>query len=130
MCEAARLALSGCPFLSKLAAQHGEQYALSVALRPTESVGAAALPAGEQATQAAYEASFQLFHGEQGVVPLLRSRPGVAPPSGCPFHAAARSAAPQARGEQPASPQPAHRPRPALPLATISLSMGGSGVSG
>jgi hypothetical protein len=124
------VAIRRCPFLAKVAAQNGTDYARGVALAPTETFHQHKLqPAGVDAEQQ-YEASFQLFHGAQGIVPLVvkPATSDVAPAaSGCPFHAAhQRSAA--SPGLQPSSSKPPQAQPRTLPLATISLSFG-SGVS-
>jgi hypothetical protein len=123
------VAIRKCPFLAKVAAQNGTEYARGVALAPTENVQHHKLhPVGVDAEQQ-YEASFQLFHGAQGIVPLVvkPTSSDVAPAvSGCPFHAAHQRT--PSSGLQPSCSKPPQAQPRALPLATISLSFG-SGVS-
>jgi hypothetical protein len=85
-------------------------------------------PVGVDAEQQ-YEASFQLFHGAHGIVPLVvkpKSSEQVTVASGCPFHAALQRG--PSPGLQPSSSKPPQAQPRTLPLATISLSFG-SGVS-
>lgn len=119
--DPAAIALRKCPFLAKVAAQNGTEYARGVALCPTEPVGEQKLPQGQDA-EAALMRSFALFHGPSGVVPLVRAHDSAAAVSGCPFHAQQERHV--ADGGVKCKP-PITRP---LPLATISLSFG-SGVS-
>jgi hypothetical protein len=123
------VAIRKCPFLAKVAAQNGTEYARGVALAPTQTVQQHSLqPVGLDAEQQ-YEASFQLFHGAHGIVPLVvkpKSSNAQAAASRCPFHAAhQRGPSP---GLQPSSSKPPQAQPRTLPLATISLSFG-SGVS-
>lgn len=118
-------AVAQCPFLAKVAAQNGNDYARSIAINPTEVATAQAPDSLQQ-----YEASFQLFHGPSGIVPLVHStsNTNIKPVAlgVCPFHAqrAAAAAAPEAPpGVTSSKPLPR-----TLPLATISLSFG-AGVS-
>ena len=117
-------AVAQCPFLAKVAAQNGNEYARNIAINPTEVAGT---PEGPDSLKL-YEASFQLFHGPSGIVPLVHSTNNtkLSPGGGCPFHAQ-RAAAAAASDAAPCVTSSRPLPRP-LPLATISLSFG-SGVS-
>lgn len=123
------VAIRKCPFLAKVAAQNGTEYARGIALAPTQTVQHISLqPVGVDAEQQ-YEASFQLFHGAHGIVPLVvkpKSSDAVPAASGCPFHAAQQRG--PSPGLQPCSSKPPQAQPRTLPLATISLSFG-SGVS-
>eukprot|EP00775_Hariotina_reticulata_P011084 gene11084-11240_t len=114
--EQASLALRQCPFLHKVASQHGEEYARNLAICPTASA-AHGPPVGSDHAQL-YAESFQLFHGPQGIVPLVGSS---GKGSGCPFHAQALAKQPK---DQEACGKPKAVPPHAPPLATISFSLG------
>lgn len=118
-------AVAQCPFLSKVAAQNGPEYARSIAINPTETVGGAE----DQDSVKQYEASFQLFHGPSGIVPLVQAAERREQPvsGGCPFHALHSAA--KAQSAAASDCVTSSKPLPGtLPLATISLSSG-SGVS-
>lgn len=114
-------AVAQCPFLSKVAAQNGPEYARSIAINPTATVGWAE---GEDSIKQ-YEASFQLFHGPSGIVPLVQAAERQEPPAArvCPFHAlhSAAEAQSETTPHCVTSSKPLAR---TLPLATISLSSG------
>lgn len=121
---AARLALVRCPFLAKVAAQNGEEYATSIALDPTRAVGATR-PTAEPT--AALAASWDLFHGPCGIVPLFgnqNSTQSQSQPRVCPFVAATAASSVVHDRPQKTGPPVAHA---ALPLASIGISIG-SGV--
>jgi hypothetical protein len=121
MCEHAKFAVRKCPFLAQLAKEHGEEYAVNIAIEPTKPA-AEPRPQGTDAV-VAYAESFRLFHGPEGVLPLKKSSNGSSLasgiPAGCPYHARAERAS--STVEQSAS--------RAVPFATISLSNFGKGVS-
>eukprot|EP00882_Tetradesmus_deserticola_P032821 GHRQ01037423.1.p1 GENE.GHRQ01037423.1~~GHRQ01037423.1.p1 ORF type:complete len:134 (-),score=2.74 GHRQ01037423.1:5-406(-) len=120
-------AIRKCPFLAKVAAQNGTDYARGFALAPTETVQQQhKQPAGSDAEQK-YEASFHMFHGAHGIVPLVvKPTSSIAAAAlGCPFHAARQQES--SLGLQPSNPKPPQAQPRTLPLATISLSFG-SGV--
>lgn len=119
MCEHAAFAVRKCPFLAQLAKEHGEEYATSIAIAPTKTVGAEPLPTGTDAVVGLAE-SFRLFHGPNGVVPLNKTSAAAGSRFGCPYHAHARDA-PTTVADQPST--------RAVPFATISLSNFGKGVS-
>jgi hypothetical protein len=116
--EQASLALRQCPFLRKVASQHGEEYAKNLAVCPTASA-AYGPPVGSDHAQL-YAESFQLFHGPQGIVPLVGSNFEA---SRCPAHAQALAQQPKDLVCEKPKAVTSHAP----PLATISFSLG-SGV--
>ena len=63
-------AIRKCPFLAQVAANQGCQYARHIAVQPTVPAGRA--PLLEESYQPNFEATFRLFHGPAGVVPLAR----------------------------------------------------------
>jgi hypothetical protein len=61
--------LERCPFLREVAEREGQQYAAHIACRPTVPFVRSAVPVlREDACD--FAATFQLFHGPAGVVPL------------------------------------------------------------
>lgn len=125
MRDPVNFAVAQCPFLAKVAAQNGPEYARSIAINPTET---ASLSEGPDSLKQ-YEASFQLFHGPSGILPLVQTTHRVSSTStgGCPFHAHHTAAV--AASEDPRDCVTSCKPLPrTLPLATISLSFG-PGVS-
>lgn len=102
-------ALARCPFLAAVAAAEGATYAAAVAAHPTEPAAGRAGPLLPEPD--ALAASFALFHGPEGVVPLT----GFA-------GKAARLAGGPSAGHQP-PPLPAAGPR-GLPLASLSIGSG------
>ncbi|KAF8073179.1 hypothetical protein HT031_000840 [Scenedesmus sp. PABB004] len=117
-------AVRQCPFLAKLEAQQGPDYAAAIALQPTRAF-AAGEPAATVGAQSSpceqLSAAFSLFHGPAGAVPLASGSAGLAAVRGCPF-----GAAPAPRGDAgaPAQASPAPRRAAPLPLAAISLGFG------
>jgi hypothetical protein len=115
-------AVRKCPFLAQLAKEHGEDYALNIAIAPTKPA-AEPRPQGTDAV-VAYAESFRMFHGPEGVLPLNKGSNGssmaAGSRSGCPYHA---------RAEGASSTVEAQSASRAVPFATISLSNFGKGVS-
>jgi hypothetical protein len=64
-------AIRKCPFLHNLAQTEGPELAAHIATRPTQSFKSGAGPIFEEATTD-FAATFRLFHGPGGLVPLKR----------------------------------------------------------
>ncbi len=101
-------AVRRCPFLAQVGAREGEAFARRIAANPF-APAAGQPPLLEEEGLSGYEATLRLFHGPGGVVPLRRfadaPAPSAAAPSGCPFRAAAATAAVSSAlpADQPAS---------------------------
>ena len=102
-------ALQRCPFLSRINREQGPSYASNIATRPAQPADRMGCPfkhAG--AALAGFSASFELFHGDRGVLPLHRGSPAQS----CPVQ----------HGSQEAS-AGQHKVAPgSMPVAAISLS--------
>ena len=102
-------ALQRCPFLSRINREKGPSYAGNIATRPAQPADRLGCPfknAGD--ALAGFSASFELFHGDRGVLPLHRGSPAQS----CPVQ----------QGSQEAS-AGQHRVAPgSMPVAAISLS--------
>lgn len=137
---AASFAVSRCPFLHEVAAREGHEYAANLAVDPTRPAAARVRKDGgvdDASSSSSLMATFRLYHGEHGVVPLVgfeaRERNLAMQASGCPFHrmrqeAEQREAEKKKQQQQstvvlppPAAP-PAHALAP--PLASMSMSFG------
>lgn len=77
----AQYAVQKCPFLRAVAEKQGETYALNIATRPSGPALGAPAPVLEESL-GGVQATFELFHGSKGVVPLLRGPPGSAQGTG------------------------------------------------
>lgn len=70
--------LERCPFLRELAEREGQRFAAHIACRPTVPFARPAEPVLRE-DDCDFAATFQLFHGPSGVVPL---RSGILQPAG------------------------------------------------
>ena len=102
-------AVRKCPFLHRLASNQGTDFAEHIATRP--SVPASSAERLPRASLADFSATFQTFHGDEGVLPL--HRPGV-----CPY--AARQTASQTPAASRAS-DCRQASTVALPFASLSM---------
>jgi hypothetical protein len=136
-------AVARCPFLHRVASESGVDVAKAIALKPCvpaeQTIRSPRRPLLEELDD--YSTSFRLWHGtEHGVVPLLRtsSTSSAAATQGqllvCPRTAACVPAVEVAAPKRcPRATTAAGKPAPAsaaatrpLPLATMSMSFGGS----
>lgn len=119
-------ALQKCPFLHAVAQQQGEAFAQNIASRPGRPALGAPAPVFEESF-GDVQATFELFHGSSGVVPLVK-RPQLQQQGTSPL-ASVSGRHPQATSSQRAK---AARPTPSCgspsytsqtaPMAVISLS--------
>eukprot|EP00891_Asterochloris_glomerata_P007184 jgi/Astpho2/7184/Aster-x0760 len=102
-------ALQRCPFLSRINREKGPSYAGNIATRPAQPADRMGCPFKHSGDAlAGLSASFELFHGDRGVLPLHRGSLA----QGCPVQ----------HGSQEAS-AGQHRVAPgSMPVAAISLS--------
>ena len=102
-------ALQRCPFLSRINKEKGPSYAINIATRPAQPADRMGCPFKHSGDAlAGFSASFELFHGDRGVLPLHRGSSA----QGCPVQ----------HGSQEAS-AGQHRVAPgSMPVAAISLS--------
>ncbi len=102
-------ALQRCPFLSRINREKGPSYAGNIATRPAQPADRMGCPFKHTGDAlAGLSASFELFHGDRGVLPLHRGSLA----QGCPVQ----------HGSQEAS-AGQHRVAPgSMPVAAISLS--------
>ncbi len=144
-------AVARCPFLARVAAAEGIDFAKALAIDPTRPAASAQRrPALEELQD--YSQTYRLWHGANGFMPLSHGSgpaPAAAPklvPSACPvLQPSAAAAATITTSNAPVllpEPQGSRAPRPApsaprglgrctkpLPLASVSLSFGGNMVS-
>ena len=64
-------AVASCPFLHELATRHGDSYAQQIAVQPSKPARHGAAPVLEEGLDG-FQATYALFHGSSGVVPLAR----------------------------------------------------------
>ena len=152
-CPGAAFAVRKCPFLHELAAREGQEYAMRVAVDPCKPARGPSSSSGsitEQQQEQQQEqllSTFKLFHGAEGVVPLVgfesRAQVLAARAGGCPFHHRSSGEEQQASSQKKEaagavvphvafSPQLPARGAPAAaaaaPLASMGMSFG-PGVS-
>lgn len=131
MCDAGpREGVAACPFLRRVAAEQGEQFALRLAInpfKPVVDVGPSSPLFPEDALS--FHTAFSLFHGPQGAIPL--------PPklARCPLASAERVEEPQRPAfsvclDEEAEASSSSRGLAALPLASMSSARFGNLVRG
>ena len=121
-------AVRACPFLSRVGAAQGEEFAKRLAANPFSRAAGSPTPVlleeGLSTPEEALSATLRLFHGPGGVVPLKRFQAPDAPVAtphssagSCPYAAAARAAAQQSSTSIAAQPTPAPPSTAAQPAA-------------
>lgn len=125
MCDAAvREGVAACPFLRRVAATQGQEFAVRLAINPLKPVvdcGPSSPLFPEDAMS--FQSAFAMFHGARGVMPLA---PSTARTTGSCSHAQPK-AQPSRGCDAPSAPQPSLS---GLPVASMSISGFGKLVSG
>lgn len=74
--DAVTYAVTTCPFLKSVARDQGEDYARNIAVAPARPAAGAPAPVLAESLDGV-TATFELFHGQRGVVPLSSSAFGA-----------------------------------------------------
>lgn len=74
-------AVTSCPFLKSVARDQGEVYARNIAVAPARPAAGAPAPVLPESLDG-LAATFELFHGQKGVVPLSSRGPAASSTGG------------------------------------------------